>query len=133
MVVTFEDAEGVEHEQLDRFRLEKLEDPEWQERGPLGVTYMDFKPARPAGYPISWRNVDGNLKVRITLPALRPTPPWESEEDCGDDVVLVLRDSEKESVRVTFTVTADTYGEAFEGTLTVPVERLSALDAYKLA
>lgn len=133
VVVTFEDAEGVEHEQLDRFRLEKLEDPEWQERGPLGVTYMDFKPARPAGYPISWRNVDGNLKVRITLPALRPTPPWESEEDCGDDVVLVLRDSEKESVRVTFTVTADTYGEAFEGTLTVPVERLSALDAYKLA
>lgn len=94
---------------------------------------MDFKPARSTGYPISWRNVDGSLKVRITLPALRPTPAWESEEDCGDDVVLVLRDSEQESVRVTFTVAAETYGEAFEGTLTVPVERLSALGAYELA
>jgi hypothetical protein len=135
VIITFEDAEGVENDYPELFRFEKLEDPDWREPAPyLGFNpHLDFKPAPPGGYPIKWRNVEGNLRVRITLPELRPTPPWESEEECGDDVVLVLRESELESVTVTYTVTADTYGEAFEDTLTVPVEHVSAIDTVRSA
>jgi hypothetical protein len=135
IIITFEDIEGVENDYPELFRFEKLEDLDWREPEPYPGfnAHLDFKPALPAGYPIKWRNVEGNLRVRITLPELRPTPPWESEEECGDDVVLVLRDSELDSATVTYTVTADTYGEAFEDTLTVPVERVSAIEAVRSA
>jgi hypothetical protein len=135
VIITFEDVEGVEFNHPELFRIEKLEDPDWREPpGPFGIdTNMDYKLAPPANYPINWRNVDGNLRVRITLPELRPTPPWESEEECGDDFVLVVREIDLESVTVTFTATADTYGEAFEGTLTVPIERISAIEAARSA
>lgn len=134
IVVTFDSAEGVEHNYVKGFRFEKVIDPGWRPVDSFGQpTYLDFIPALPPDYPIKWRNVDGNLRVRITLRELRPTPPWESEEDCGEDVVLVLRDTELEAVSATYTVTADTYGEVFEGTLTVPVERISAVEAMRLA
>ena len=47
--------------------------------------------------------------------------------------MLVLRDSDLESVTVTYTVTADTYGEAFADTLTVPVERVFAIELLRSA
>jgi hypothetical protein len=134
IVVTFDGAEGVEHNYVEGFQFEKVIDPDWRPVDSFGQhTYTDFKRALPSDYPIKWRNVDGNLRVRITLRELRPTPPWESEEDCGEDVVLVLRDTELETVSATYTVTADTYGEVFEGTLKIPVERISAVEAMRSA
>ena len=67
VIMTFEDVEGVENDYLELFRFEKLQDPDWRERDPYRInTHIDFKPAPPPDYPIKWRNVEGNLRVRIT-------------------------------------------------------------------
>ncbi|MBB3606615.1 hypothetical protein FHT40_006306 [Mycolicibacterium sp. BK556] len=118
---------------MELFRLERLADPDWQEPEPYPGFHASFnlRPAHLAADPVKWRNVEGNLRVRITLPELRPTPTWESEEECDDEIVLVLRDTDLERVTVSYTVTADTYGEAFEQSFTVPVERISAVDAVR--
>jgi hypothetical protein len=116
----------------EEFEWERLKDPDWEPpAGPYGIMPAQrFTPAPPVDYPVRWNNNDdGDLEVTITLADLRPHPPWR---DTGDDVVLVLRDTDLSEVTVTYTVTAHGYGSVFEGdAITLPVEQVGIFELCK--
>jgi hypothetical protein len=72
------------------------------------------------------------LEVTITLPQLRPHPEWRSDE-YGDDIVLVVDPGfDVSEVKVTYTATAQGYGEMFEGLpIVIPVEKVEMLDVLR--
>ncbi|NTY57953.1 hypothetical protein [Mycolicibacterium sphagni] len=132
VILTFRGARGVDHEGLDDFELMKVQDPAWEPpRDPLYYTAIPAMARfRSKDFPIEWRdNDDGDLEVTITLARLRPLSEWRSE-DYGDEVVLVVDPgADIDEVSVTFTATARTHDDVFEGApLTVPVEKISMLD-----
>ncbi len=129
VIITLQGVAGVDVLPMEAFRLQKYEDKNWVEsrsQWEPAMSASDMSQLRFKGYPVDWRNVDGGLRVTITLPELRPTPPWDSTEEAQDDVVVLLRDFELTEVSGSYTVTAETYGEVFEDSITVPVERISA-------
>jgi hypothetical protein len=136
VILTFHGARGVDFEELEEFELLKVEDPS---RVPLRypLYYTAVAPplhvARPSDYPIEWRhNDDGDLVVMVTLPRLRPVPEWRSDE-YGEEIVLVVDPGVGgDEIIVTYTATADGYGDVFEGDpITVPVERVPMLDVLR--
>ena len=131
VILMFHGAEGVKNVDAEDFKLQRQQDPDWLEPvGQFGVR-MPLDLPLPADYPAHFRNVDGGLRVTINLAQLRPLPPWESEHE---DVVLIVRDHSLDAVNVTYTATAQGYGEAFVGDpITVPVEAVSSVDALRYA
>jgi hypothetical protein len=136
VILTFHGARGVDFEELEEFELLKVEEPSRVSvRDPLYYTAVapTLHLARPSDYPIEWRhNDDGDLEVMITLPRLRPVPEWRSDE-YGEEMVLVVDPGEEvDEITVTYTATADGYGDVFEGEpISVPVERVAMLDVLR--
>jgi hypothetical protein len=85
-----------------------------------------------ASYPVKYgHNGDGDLEVTITLPELRPRKLWLSDDD---DVVLALRDTDLNEVKVTYTATAYEYNDLFEGEpIAVPVEAVPMFESFRTA
>ena len=134
VILTFHGARGVDWEDRDDFELFKVQDPSYvPSRDPLYYTVQMPKLAPPADYPIEWRHDDdGDLEVTITLRQLRPHPEWRSDE-YGDEVVLVVEpDTEMSNVTVTYTATAQGYGDVFEGDpKLILVEKVDMLDVLR--
>jgi hypothetical protein len=134
VILTFHGAVGVEFEDLSDFEFQKVCDPSWR---PTSTPYSPYVPPpklrRPDDYPITWRhNDDGDLEVTIILPSLRPHPEWRSDR-FDDDVVLVVDPGvDIDEVEVTYTATAQGYGDVFEGEpITVPIERVDMLEVLR--
>lgn len=136
VIITFHGARGVDWLDQDDFVLAKVQDPEYEPpRNPLYFSALPMPPLAPiADTPIEWRHDDnGDLEVTITLHQLRPHPEWRSD-DYGDEIVLIVNPKDQGSAEVTFsyTVTAQGYGEVFEGGPTVvDVEKLEMLDVLR--
>lgn len=133
IILTFPGVRGIKHEPIDTFKWQRLEDPSWQPPvGPYGMGVPTLPDFTPRDYPVSWEhNDDGDLEITIDLPNLRPHPPWRHT---GHDVVLVLREPGRESVTVTYTVTAADHGTVFEGEpIELPVERIDMVDSVRAA
>lgn len=134
VILTFHGARGVDWEDRDDFELLKVQDPSYvPSRDPLYYTMPMPKLAPAADYPIEWRhNDDGDLEVTITLRQLRPHPEWRSD-DYGDEVVLVVDpECEMSNVTVTYTATAQGYGDVFEGDpIVIPVEKVDMLNVLR--
>lgn len=134
MILTFHGARGLEYDDIDEFEWERLKDPKWEPpAGPFGMTVASYLPKfTPKDHPVDWRhNESGDLEVTINLPRLRPHPPARQDYD---DVVVIVDDPDRESVTVTYTVTAEGYGTVFEGDATeLPVERIDMFDSLEAA
>lgn len=134
VILTFHGARGVDFKELEEFHVLKVSDPSWEPASNYYNPIPSMPPlARPAGYPIEWRhNDDGDLEVTIRLPRLRPHPEWRSD-DYGEEIVLVVDlEADLDEVKVTYTATANDYGEVFEGELfSVPVEKVAMLDVLR--
>jgi hypothetical protein len=60
---------------------------------------------------------------------LRPHEVWSSDDD---DIVLMMRDENLDSVQVTYTVTAYEYHDRTDGEpFTVPIEKVDIFDSLK--
>lgn len=132
VVLTFHGARGLDHEYIESFVWEKLEDPSWKEpferyniRIPMAAPPL--LPRSADEYPVEWEHDDnGDLVVKITLAQLRPHEVWTSDDD---DVVLMLSDESLDSVEVRYTVTAYEHHDRPEGEpFTVPVEKVDIFD-----
>lgn len=55
-------------------------------------------------YPVSWSNRDTDAVVTLTLESFRPNVPWSSDQD---DYVLLTRDPQAKTVRLTWVLTED--------------------------
>ena len=137
VILTFQGASGVDHEDGDTFEWNKFEDPEWEPsyRGSPWMASAIAPPVpfiRAKDYPVEWEhNEDGDLVVTITLPELRPRQVWRSVDD---DVVLLLRDRDLHQVTVSYTATAVEYHDLFAGEpITVPVKTARMFDVFKVA
>lgn len=134
VVMTFHGAKGVDVIDIEDFKWQKLEDPDWKPRrtdylGGLDVNVISS--IRPADYPVEMEpNDSGDLVVTITLPELRPRQVWTSNDD---DMVLVVQD-QASAVEVSYYLTAAEYHEAIDGeSVSVAVKRVPMLDAFKEA
>jgi hypothetical protein len=132
VILTFHQANGLKFIEPSTFEWMKLQDPSWRPPAPWGRGYVDVFPiSTPADYPVDWRNVGDDLVVTIDLPELRPHPDWEFD---GDAVVLMATGDARESVTVTWTVTADDYDGFCEGPpISVPIEPSDAREATRFA
>ncbi|GFG65430.1 hypothetical protein MKUB_29200 [Mycobacterium kubicae] len=136
VILTFHGARGVNFEDLEGFRIRQGSGPELAASGGPAVLYRTagYAPAGPpSDYPIEWRhNDDGDLEVTVTLPQLRPHPEWRSDE-YGDDIVVVVDPGlEADEIAVTYTATAHSYGDVFEGEqIALPVEKEPMLDVLR--
>ena len=134
VILTFHGARGLEYDDIDEFEWERLQDPNWEPpAGPFGIPVAPSLPKfTPKDHPVDWRhNESGDLEVTINLPRLRPHPPARQEYD---DVVVIVDDPGRESITVTYTVTAEGYGTVFEGEATeLPVERIHMFDSLQAA
>ncbi|MCE5291417.1 MAG: hypothetical protein LLG14_19565 [Nocardiaceae bacterium] len=113
IIVTFEGAVGVEKLPIEDFRLERLEDPAWEPSNPFGVPSLSLSPIfRHVNSELTWRNnEDGALEVTIRLDEIRPHPP----KVVGDDEVVLVVPARVEAIAVTWTGTAEPFGEVHEG------------------
>lgn len=138
MILTFHGAKGLDFQDIESFEPRKLDDPQWTEpidpysptsvlRAVAPLTASSLK-----DYPVWWENDEnGDLIVKITLPQLRPHEVWSSRDD---DIVLMLRDVELDSVEVTYTITASEHHDRLDGEpFTVPVERIDSFDSVREA
>lgn len=134
VILTFHGARGLEYDDIDEFEWERFIDPGWERpAGPFGMSAVSYMPKfTPKDHPVDWRHDEsGDLEVTINLPRLRPHPPARQEYD---DVVVIVDDPDRESITVTYTVTAHGYGTVFEGeTFDLPVERIDMVDSVKAA
>ena len=135
VILTFHGARGIDFKDLKEFHVHKVQDPSWEPaRHPVEYTVTPLpRLARPAEYPIEWRHNDaGDLDVTIRLQRLRPHPEWRSD-DYGEDIVLVVDPgTDLDEVTVTYTATANDYGDVFEGEpISVPVEKVAMLDVLR--
>lgn len=134
VILTFHGARGLEYDDIDEFEWERFKDPRWERpAGPFGMSAVSYMPKfTPKEHPVDWRHDEsGDLEVTINLPRLRPHPPARQEYD---DVVVIVDDPDRESITVTYTVTAHGYGTVFEGeTFELPVERIDMVDSVKAA
>lgn len=135
VILTFHGARGLDHQYIESFVFEKLEDPSWTEPvDPYGFGISrvapPLLPSSLKGYPVKWEhNDDGDLVVKITLGELRPHEVWSSDDD---DIVLMMRDENLDSVQVTYTVTAYEYHDRTDGEpFTVPIEEVDIFDSLK--
>jgi len=80
-----------------------------------------FKAVRPALHQreMEWHNTESGIQVRLPPEALRPSTPWSPRHP---DLVVIARDEAGDSLRVTWSLTAEGIGEAFEGETTMPVD-----------
>ncbi len=135
VVLTFHGAKGLDYENIENFEFHKLDDPEWTEPvDPYSPMSVNLPPPLTVSslkdYPVKWEHDDnGDLVVKITLPQLRPHEAWSSHDD---DIVLMLRDEELDSVKVTCTITASEHHDRLDGhPFTVPVERIDSFDSVR--
>lgn len=136
VVLTFHGAKGLDYEDIESFEFRKLDDPEWTEPvdpySPMSV--VNPPPPLTASslkdYPVKWEHDEnGDLVVKITLPQLRPYEAWSSRDD---DIVLMLRDEELGSVKVTYTITASEHHTRLDGDpFTVLVEQIDSFDSVR--
>lgn len=136
VVLTFHGARGLDHEYIESFVWEMLEDPSWTEPydpdRPWLQTVGPLSPSSLKDYPVEWdHNDDGDLVVKITLAQLRPLEEWTSNDD---DVVLMLRGKGLDAVEVTYTVTAQEHHDRIEGEpFAVPIEEVEIFDSVQAA
>lgn len=134
VVLTFHGCRGVDSLPVEYFEWQKVENPDWepysaQQLAMMGISSSASLALPPKDYPVEYdHDDDGNLRVTITLPELRPRKLWTSNDD---EVVLRLRDVDLDQVTVTFSATAYEHDDLYEGEpITVPVDKLSALKCY---
>lgn len=136
VVLTFHGAVGLDHEYLDSFEWQRMEDPNWTEPfNPfLGISAPPppLSPRDLKDYPVRWEHNDfGDLVVKLTLAELRPQEVWNSD---ADDIVLMLRDLSLDSVAVTYTITAYEHHDRVDGEpFTVPVQEVDIFDSVRAA
>lgn len=135
VILTFHGARGIDWDDRENFEFERVKDPSWQPyRDPLYYTLPPMQAVTYPDSPYKVRHNDlGDLTVKINLASLRPHPEWRSDEEYDDEVVLIVDpDRDLDEVEVTYTVTAESYGEHFEGEpIRVPVTTASMRDVIR--
>lgn len=134
VIMTFHGVRAVKFEELMDFYIERLDNPSWRPyRSPLDGPDLSELVFHRDDEPITWMNNDeGNLEVTITLPMLRPHPKWRSSEDDEQIVLVVPLEYNEDSVNLTYTVTAEGYGEVFEGDpIRIPVISEAMLEVLR--
>lgn len=134
VVLTFHGCRGVDYYPVEYFEWQKVENPDWepysaQQLAMMGISSSASLALQPKDYPVEYdHDDDGNFRVTITLPELRPRKLWTSNDD---DVVLLLRDVDLDEVTVTYSATAYEHDDLYEGEpITMRVDKVSALKCY---
>lgn len=116
VIITIDNAFGVAWKGEEAFEFDECIEPFVKPtRSPYFAPPMpNLSGLRTRDYPISWKNVDeqGQVEITIDLQYLRPHPTWRS--DRGDLVVFVLEEDVR-SLTAEWTITAQGYGNFFSG------------------
>ena len=124
IIITIDGAFGVPWEGDEEFELAECIEPfSRPTRGAFTpLPQPNLSHLRSKDYPISWKNEqdEGKVEIIIDLKHLRPHPAWRSDQ--GDLVLFVLDDSAS-SLTAEWTVTAQGYGNVYNGpAIEIPVE-----------
>ncbi len=129
LIVTFHDCEALPHREADEADWTKVVEPVVRKQHPYGLAFdpADLHIGRMRDYPVSWRNHDGNAVVTLAPQSFRPNIPWTSDQD---DYVLLARDPQAETVKLTWVLTEDGNDASTTGELKLPTT--AAADAAEL-
>lgn len=130
LIVTFHGCELFDHLDPDDADYEKAVEPVLRSQDPLRPAF-DYSTLRPLArdYPVTWSNRGEDAEVVLTPESFRPNVPWMSDQD---DYVIVARDPQASSVKVTWVLTEDSNDAVTRGELRVPTgELIDAADLFK--
>lgn len=128
--VTFHACEVVDHLDPEEADYRKLAEP-IARRQALFQSALPYSSSqfRLASYPVSWNNLENDAVMVLTPESFRPNIPWESNRD---DCVLVSRDPDADSIKVSWELTEDGSDATTTGELQVEPDRLvMAPDLFK--
>ena len=128
IVLTFHNCEIADFDERDEADLSRLVEPvRGRETSHWSVLDSVASRITPRGYPVDWAQRGANAEVTLTPESLRPNVEWRTEVD---DYVLVARDPQATSVRVTWVLTEDSSDLTTQGEMAVPAGPL--VDAAEL-
>ncbi|MFK0244065.1 hypothetical protein ACIQUM_05150 [Amycolatopsis azurea] len=131
IVLTFHDCEIVDFAERDDADLSLLVEPvRGRETPHWGMVDPGASRITPRDYPV-WDQRGMNAEVTLTPESLRPNVGWSTDQD---DYVIVARDPQTTSVRVTWVLTEDSSDLTTRGEMAVPVGPLvDAAELVKMA
>jgi len=69
---------------------------------------------------IEWSNTESGVEVRLTPEALRPGTPWSPDLS---DLIVIAGNADENALRLTWSLTAEGFGQQFTGETTLTVNR----------
>lgn len=109
----FHDCEVVDYLKEDDLDYSKIVEPIIRKQYPYELNGFSFSPNFiPAGYPVRWQNEERGAKILLTPDSFRPNESWETDLD---DYVLISRDPNAKSIKVTWTLTEEDNDDEITG------------------
>jgi hypothetical protein len=128
LTVTFHGCELLDYLDPDDADFDKAAEPVIRRQDPLRPSF-DPSALRLRGYPVEWANHGEDAEIMLTPKSFRPNVPWTSDQD---DYVIVSRDSEADSVEVSWILTEDGNDDVVTGGFRVlTAELMDAADLLR--
>lgn len=105
LILIFHDCEVLDYLKEESLEYNKIVEPIISDQHPHEVFDVSSLPNfTPIGHPVRWQNEERGAKVLLTPDSFRPNEPWETDLD---DYVLISRDPNAKSIKVTWTLTEE--------------------------
>lgn len=130
LTITFHDCEAFDYHEPGDADWDKLVEPVIRRQEPYGLGF-DPSALRLAhrDYPVDWNNRGNDVEVVLTPESFRPNVPWVSDRD---DYVLLARNSQAQTVALTWALTEDGNNATTTGELKIAAGDLAdAADLLK--
>lgn len=129
LIVTFHDCEAFAYRDAEDADWTKVVEPVVRKQHPywFGSDPADLQITPSRDYPVSWSNRGDDVVVVLTPESFRPNVLWASDQD---DYVLLARDPQDATMRVTWLLTEDSNDATTTGELTL--ETSEPADAAEL-
>lgn len=115
--ITRQDAAHVELHEV----LPHMDDPNASDWMRSQSNYRHLRAVR-SHVDLTWDSQqDGTVNIILTPKALRPSTPWQSDDD---ELVLISLDPEADALEATWSLTAEGYGDRLTGSETIPVRQV---------
>lgn len=127
LTITLHDCEAFDFHDSEDANYDRVVEPVLGRKNHFGIDPGDFGPIVPRDYPVAWSNRENDVEVTLTPDSFRPNVAWRTDQD---DYVVVCRDPEATSVRLTWVLTEDGNDATTRGELEVAPG--SVIDAGEL-
>lgn len=125
LILIFHDCEVLDYLKEESLEYNKIVKPIISDQySPEVFDVSSLSNFTPVGHPVRWQNEERGAKVLFTPDSFRPNEPWETDLD---DYVLISRDPNAKSIKVTWTLTEEDNDDEITGEFQVSTAELISI------